>query len=103
MVNSYLHRIEAVEERLGIRGCPEGALCFRCGMAQLHAELHGETWAGCDGKPSSFRFVDLPNASEDDIQRAIANLTFAELDQHIANLRILIARHPDNAKLSNET
>jgi hypothetical protein len=98
MVNSYLHRIEAIEERLGIRECPKGPLCFKCEMAKLHAELHGGDWGGCDAMPS--RFVDWPR--EDQTDQAIGELTEAALDQLIADLEILAARQPDNAKLSSQ-
>ena len=91
MASSYLHRIETVKERLGFRECPEGLLCYRCEMAKLHAEIHGSDWGGCDGKPS--RFIDWShNPTQQEISLAIADLTDAELEQSIADLRILAAR-----------
>jgi len=90
MVNGYLHRVEALEERLRIRECPEGSLGFRCEMAKLRAELHSSDWSGCDGKPS--RFIDRSRKpTEADLSLAIADLTQEELEQAAADLRILIA------------
>jgi hypothetical protein len=96
MVNGYLHRLEALEERLRFRECPEGLLCYRCEMAKLHAELHGVDWGGCDGRPS--RFIDRSRKpTEYELSLAIADLTEAELEQAAADLRILIARQEEAA------
>ena len=97
MVNGYLHRLEALEERLAFRECPEGSLCFRCEMAKLHAEIHGSDWSGCDGKPS--RFIDRSRKpTDDEISRAIADLTEEEVEQVAADLRILIAMQEEAAR-----
>ena len=97
MVNGYLHRVEALEERLKIRECPEGSLCFRCELAKLHAELLGSDWSGCDGKPS--RFIDRSRKStEDELSLALTDLTEAEVEQAASDLRILVAMKEEAAR-----
>src|SRR5215470_9693000 len=97
MVNGYLHRLEALEERLAFRECPEGSLCFRCEMAKLHADIHGSDWSGCDGRPS--RFIDRSRKpTEAEISLAIGDLTEAEVEQVAADLRILIAMQEEAAR-----
>ena len=91
MPTNCLHRLDSIEERLGLRACPQGSLCYRCEMAKLHADLHGEDWGGCDGRPS--RFIDRSREpSYDERRLAIADLADAELEQAATDLRILIAR-----------
>ena len=92
MASSYQHRLEAVEERLGIRECPKGSLCYKCYRAKLHAVAHGQEWSGCDGRPSRFDC-----SSHDQIERALAELTQAELEQDIADLEILVGKGAGNA------
>ena len=46
MVNGYLHRLEALEERLGFRECD--ALCLKCYLRKYRAERDGSEWSGCD-------------------------------------------------------
>jgi hypothetical protein len=61
---NYLHRLAALEERLGGKPCGP-ALCLKCTVARLPVMLRpGEVqsipeWAGCDGRPTWSSLTEL--------------------------------------------
>lgn len=64
MASSYLHRLDALEERLGVKQCDD--LCARCLLAKLHAEKHGSEWAGCNSRP-----VNIDGLTDEELEHGI--------------------------------
>ena len=72
MANGYQHRIEALEERLGVGQCGDEP-CLKCQIARYRAEQRGVDWSGCDKRPVDMESLD--------------RLTDEELVDWIATLR----------------
>ena len=65
---NYLHRLDAIEARLGIKDC-DGLPCVKCYLAKLHADMHGSHPTRCDGRP-----VTVKSMSAADLEQGITDL-----------------------------
>jgi hypothetical protein len=70
MGSCYLRRLEAVEERLGIRD--REVLCIKCVLRKYRADGDGSKWSGCDG--TSVDQDNLDDLSDEELDAAIVTL-----------------------------